>query len=58
MAEEKNMNFSSKEFLSSLFDRDSQAIELLLEAYHQKLYLAALKQGLSDDQAEEVTQSP
>ncbi len=50
------MNFSSDEFIQKLKFRDHEAITNLIEAYHEPLFLGALKQKLGEDQAEEVVQ--
>ncbi len=51
------MNFSSKEFIQKLRNRDSQAIEALINQYHEALYKGAIKQGLAADQAEVTVQN-
>lgn len=48
------MNFSSDDFLKRIKDRDHNAIEELVNMYHQTLFKGALKQRLSQDQAESV----
>lgn len=50
------MNFSSQEFLDKLKIRDNEAVSALVEAYHEVLFRAALKQGLGEDQSDEVVQ--
>jgi RNA polymerase sigma-70 factor (ECF subfamily) len=50
------LNFSSDEFIKKLKDRDHEALTLLIEEYHQPLFLGAIKQKLGIDQAEEVVQ--
>ncbi|MFT6630399.1 MAG: RNA polymerase sigma-70 factor (ECF subfamily) [Bacteriovoracaceae bacterium] len=50
------MNFSSKKFIERLKLREHEALTLLIEEYHQALYLGAIKQKLATDQAEEVVQ--
>ena len=50
------MNLSSPEFIQKIRDRDKMAFEQLICAYHEPLFFGALKQKLSEDQAEEVVQ--
>jgi RNA polymerase sigma-70 factor (ECF subfamily) len=51
------MNFSSKDFLKSIKERDNESITHLVSSYNEALFKGALKQGLSIDQSEEVVQA-
>ncbi len=51
------VNFSAIEFIDKLKARDEESITLLVKKYNKVLYRAAMSQGLSDDQVEEVLQS-
>lgn len=51
------MNLSSQAFIKKLKQRDSEALTLLINSYHEVLIKGALKQGLAFDQAEEVVGS-
>lgn len=51
------MNLSSSDFILKLKQRDHKSLTILIETYHQALFLGALKQKLATDQAEEVVQA-
>ena len=51
------MNFSSDDFLFRIKNREHEAVSELVSAYHEVLIKAAIKQGLSFDQADEVSQA-
>lgn len=50
------MNLNSQKFIQRLRNRDKDAFEHLICTYHEPLFFGALKQKLSEDQAEEVVQ--
>lgn len=50
-------NFSSPEFLTQLRSRDPRAVTLLINAYSDHLLNASFGMGLTDSDAEELTQS-
>lgn len=50
------MNFNSIEFIKKLKQKDSEALSLIINSYTEALFKGALKQGLAEDQAEEVVQ--
>lgn len=52
----ETLDLSSQDFIAKLKDRNHDAIELLINKYHDSLFHAALKNKLGNDQAEEVVQ--
>lgn len=56
MQRRNDLNFSSKEFLDLLRARNTEAITRLVNEYSEALFFGAIKQGLGEDQAEEVVQ--
>ncbi len=51
------MNLNSKDFINRLKERDPESLSLIIDKYTLSLYKMAKKNGLSDEQSDEVLQS-
>lgn len=52
-----SINVSSEEFIDKLKARDGSSITYLVKNYNKPLFYAAIKQGVNEDEAEELIQA-